>query len=131
MTLLLLKMSFYIYHTNEDGIYPTKGEEEGWAKSHGNIRTWLQTNKDGRYIFYTSHPGHTPVTATHPISIPFYWSQMGDIITLAIMYLKEIASLQKNTCHRDWVDKMTTYHHSRCECYPFFLFFSANNSSLN
>src|SRR5688572_28586079 len=31
----------YIYHTDQEGIYPTKGDETGWAKRHGYIRGWI------------------------------------------------------------------------------------------
>ena len=47
----------YIYHTNQSGIYPTKGTETGWAKRHGYIRGWVKTGSDGKYAFYTLKPG--------------------------------------------------------------------------
>lgn len=50
----------YIHHTNAEGIYPTKGNEKGWAKRHGYIRGWINTDKDGRYTFYTQLPGSYP-----------------------------------------------------------------------
>lgn len=50
----------YIYHTNQKGIYPTKGGETGWAKRHGYIRGWIKTNADGRYRFYTLRPAAYP-----------------------------------------------------------------------
>jgi len=53
----------YIYHTNQKGIYPTKGGETGWAKRHGYIRGWIKTGKDGRYTFYTLKPGIYPSRA--------------------------------------------------------------------
>ena len=28
----------YIYHTNREGIYQTRGDETGWARRHGFIR---------------------------------------------------------------------------------------------
>ncbi len=46
----------YIYHTNRQGIYETKGNETGWAKRHGFIRGWVKTGKDGQYTFYTFKP---------------------------------------------------------------------------
>ena len=33
----------YIYHTNQKGIYATKGDEKGWARRHGYIRGWIKT----------------------------------------------------------------------------------------
>lgn len=50
----------YVYHTNQEGIYPTKGDEKGWAKRHGYIRGWMKTGKSGNYTFYTSKPGAYP-----------------------------------------------------------------------
>lgn len=47
----------YIYHTNEQGIYPTRGDEAGWGRRHGYIRGWIRTGPDGRYTFYTRKPG--------------------------------------------------------------------------
>lgn len=51
----------YIYHTNLEGIYPKKGNEKGWAQTHGYIRGWVKTGKDGRYTFYTFRPAPYPV----------------------------------------------------------------------
>ncbi len=50
----------YVYHTNQEGVYPTRGDEEGWARRHGYIRGWVKTDADGRYAFYTLKPGHYP-----------------------------------------------------------------------
>ena len=50
----------YIYHTDQTGEYPTKGDETGWAKRHGYIRGWIRTNADGQYRFYTLKPGAYP-----------------------------------------------------------------------
>ena len=47
----------YIYHTNEKGIYPTRGDETGWGRRHGFIRGWIKTGADGKYAFYTRKPG--------------------------------------------------------------------------
>lgn len=65
----------YAYHTNRDGIYPTKGNEKGWARRHGYIRGWTKTDEDGRYTFYTfrpetypsrSEPAHVHLTIKEP-----------------------------------------------------------------
>lgn len=50
----------YIYHTNRQGGYQTKGNEKGWAKRHGYIRGWVKTGKDGKYTFYSFRPGSYP-----------------------------------------------------------------------
>jgi len=50
----------YIYHTNRQGIYETKGSETGWAKRHGFIRGWVKTGKDGKYTIYTFRPAAYP-----------------------------------------------------------------------
>lgn len=50
----------YVYHTDQKGIYPTKGNEKGWAKRHGFIRGWVKTGKDGFYKFYTLVPASYP-----------------------------------------------------------------------
>ncbi len=50
----------YIYHTDKGGIYPTKGDEKGWARRHGYIRGWIKTGNDGKYAFYTFRPGAYP-----------------------------------------------------------------------
>ena len=46
----------YIYQTNRNGIYETRGNEKGWARRHGFIRGWVKTGKDGKYTFYTFRP---------------------------------------------------------------------------
>lgn len=50
----------YIYHTNREGIYETRGGEKGWARRHGFIRGWIRTEKDGHYTIYTFRPGAYP-----------------------------------------------------------------------
>jgi protocatechuate 3,4-dioxygenase beta subunit len=50
----------YIYHTNQNGIYPTNGDETGWAKRHGYLRGWIKTDEDGKYTFFTLRPGVYP-----------------------------------------------------------------------
>ena len=50
----------YAYHTNQEGIYPTKGDEKGWARRHGYIRGWAKTDAHGKYAFYTFKPGSYP-----------------------------------------------------------------------
>ncbi len=50
----------YVYHTNAEGVYPTRGDEQGWARRHGYLRGWIKTDDDGKYAFYTSKPGTYP-----------------------------------------------------------------------
>lgn len=50
----------YIYHTNQNGIYPTKSDEKEWGKRHGYLRGWIKTGTDGKYTFYTLKPGIYP-----------------------------------------------------------------------
>ncbi len=71
----------YVYHTDQNGVYATKGDETGWAKRHGYIRGWVKTDKDGRYMFYTLKPGTYPGRSIpahiHPIILEpdgkYYW----------------------------------------------------------
>ena len=50
----------YVYHTDQNGIYPKKGNEKGWAKRHGNLQGWIKTNEKGEYKFYTLVPASYP-----------------------------------------------------------------------
>ena len=50
----------YVYHTDQTGVYPTRGNEKGWAKRHGYIRGWMKTDKNGFYKFYTLVPASYP-----------------------------------------------------------------------
>lgn len=50
----------YLYHTDETGHYPKKGNEKGWAKRHGYLRGWLKTNEKGEYKFGCLRPAPYP-----------------------------------------------------------------------
>jgi protocatechuate 3,4-dioxygenase beta subunit len=50
----------YIYHTDQTGIYPVKGNETGWGKRHGCLRGWMKTNERGEYKFFTLKPAPYP-----------------------------------------------------------------------
>lgn len=50
----------YIYHTDQKGIYPRKGDEKGWGKRHGYIRGWIKTDEKGFYKFFTLKPASYP-----------------------------------------------------------------------
>lgn len=58
----------YAYHTNSEGIYPTKGDEQDWAKRHGYLRGWTQTDESGQYTFYTFKPASYP-SRTEPAHV--------------------------------------------------------------
>jgi protocatechuate 3,4-dioxygenase, beta subunit len=60
----------YAYHTNQQGIYPQKGAEEGWGRRHGYLRGWVKTNAKGEYRFYTLRPASYPNSA-NPAHIHF------------------------------------------------------------
>jgi len=50
----------YVYHTDQTGRYPTRGDEKGWGKRHGYLRGWMKTNEKGEYKFFTSRPAAYP-----------------------------------------------------------------------
>lgn len=55
----------YIYHTDQTGIYPVKGDDPsipqgGWGKRHGYLRGWMKTNEKGEYKFFTLRPASYP-----------------------------------------------------------------------
>lgn len=50
----------YVYHTNQKGIYAAGKNAQGWGQDHGYNRTWLKTDKDGYYAFYTLKPAPYP-----------------------------------------------------------------------
>lgn len=72
----------YVYHTNNEGIYPKKGDENGHGKYHGYLRGWMKTDANGKYEFetirpapYDTHdgePAHIHYTIEHP-DYPEYW----------------------------------------------------------
>ena len=55
----------YIYHTDEQGAYATRGDETGWGRRHGYLRGWIKTDADGRYAFYTQKPGRYGSNPAH------------------------------------------------------------------
>ena len=71
----------YVYHTDESGHYPKKGNETGWGKRHGYLRGWLRTNEKGEYQFVTlrpapypdhSEPAHIHITVKEPGLTAYY-----------------------------------------------------------
>lgn len=86
----------YIHHTNAQGIYPTKGDEKGWGKSHGYLRGWIKTGKDGKYSFYTQVPGSYP-SRTDPAHIhPFILEPDGKYYYLETLHFEGDPLLTKN-----------------------------------
>ncbi|MGA0560141.1 intradiol ring-cleavage dioxygenase [Larkinella sp. VNQ87] len=58
----------YVYHTDQTGHYPKKGNETGWGKRHGYIRGWVRTDEKGAYKFVTLRPAPYP-NANEPAHI--------------------------------------------------------------
>jgi protocatechuate 3,4-dioxygenase beta subunit len=58
----------YVYHTNAEGIYPTRGTETGNGRRHGSLRSWVKTDGQGRYRVKTIRPGTYP-TRSEPAHI--------------------------------------------------------------
>jgi protocatechuate 3,4-dioxygenase beta subunit len=50
----------YVYHTDQNGNYSTRGNASGWGKRHGYIRGWIRTGADGSYVLYTLVPASYP-----------------------------------------------------------------------
>jgi protocatechuate 3,4-dioxygenase beta subunit len=50
----------YIYHTDQTGRYPVKGDEKGWGRRHGYLRGWIKTNENGEYTILTKRPSPYP-----------------------------------------------------------------------
>ncbi len=71
----------YVYHTDQSGVYATRGNETGWERRHGYIRGWIRTDSTGTYAFYTLKPGIYPSRSAaahiHPIILEpdgrYYW----------------------------------------------------------
>ena len=61
----------YVYHTDQKGLYATRGNETGWGKRHGYIRGWVKTDENGFYAFYTlvpaSYPNRSQPKHIHPV----------------------------------------------------------------
>jgi protocatechuate 3,4-dioxygenase beta subunit len=89
----------YIYHTDQNGIYATKGGEKGWGKRHGYIRGWIKTGKDGKYTFYTLKPGIYPNRSApahiHPVILEpngkYYWLDSYHFVGDPLLSEKEIS----------------------------------------
>ncbi|NQV51935.1 MAG: intradiol ring-cleavage dioxygenase [Flavobacteriales bacterium] len=72
----------YVHHTNNEGIYPKRGDEKGNGQYHGYLRGWMKTNSNGKYELetirpapYHSHggePAHIHYNVQGP-DYPEYW----------------------------------------------------------
>ncbi len=61
----------YVYHTNQNGIYPKRGDEKGNARRHGYLRGWMKTGRDGRYRFSTIRPAPYKTHGGEPAHIHY------------------------------------------------------------
>lgn len=50
----------YVYHTNAEGRYATRGDETGWGRRHGYLRGWMRTDAQGRYEMVSIRPASYP-----------------------------------------------------------------------
>jgi hypothetical protein len=51
----------YAYQTNAEGVYPPATQfEDRWARRHGQLRAWAQTDAQGGYVFETIRPASYP-----------------------------------------------------------------------
>jgi protocatechuate 3,4-dioxygenase, beta subunit len=89
----------YIYHTDTSGVYPTKGNETGWARRHGYIRGWIKTDNNGQYSFYTLRPQLIPGEPSRLIYMQHYWSLMVAITGFTTTILMMTPCLQQKKLH--------------------------------
>ena len=91
----------YVYHTDQEGIYATKGNETGWGKKHGYIRGWMKTGKNGKYAFYTLKPGAYP-SGTEPAHIhPIILEPNGKYYWLRSFFFEGDSLLTQNEINPD------------------------------
>lgn len=50
----------YVYHTDANGIYKPSSNPVGLEKRHGYNRTWLKTDENGKYSYFTIKPASYP-----------------------------------------------------------------------
>ncbi len=89
----------YIYHTDQNGIYATKGNATGWGRQHGHLRGWVRTKRDGQYAFYTflpgaypdrSAPAHIHLTVLEPNG-KYYWLESYHFEGDSLLTAKEVS----------------------------------------
>ena len=61
----------YVYHTNNHGVYPKRGDERGNARNHGYLRGWMRTDSEGRYRFETIRPAPYETHGGEPAHIHY------------------------------------------------------------
>lgn len=61
----------YVYHTNNKGIYPKRGDERGNGRRHGYLRGWMQTDASGQYRFETIRPAPYQTHGGEPAHIHY------------------------------------------------------------
>jgi len=61
----------YVYHTNDEGVYPKRGDERGNARNHGYLRGWMRTDSDGAYRFETIRPAPYETHGGEPAHIHY------------------------------------------------------------
>lgn len=66
----------YVYQTNLEGIYEPSNNARGYEKRHGKFRSWIKTDADGRYTFYTFRPAPYP-NSREPAHIHLYIKEEG------------------------------------------------------
>ena len=54
----------YAYHTDATGVYPPEERYSGWARRHGELRSWARTDSMGQYRFDTIRPASYPDSET-------------------------------------------------------------------
>jgi protocatechuate 3,4-dioxygenase, beta subunit len=61
----------YFYHTDQNGRYTNRNNEQGMAGRHGYIKGWVKTNEKGQYKLYTlkpaPYPGASNAAHIHPV----------------------------------------------------------------
>jgi protocatechuate 3,4-dioxygenase, beta subunit len=72
----------YYWHTNDKGLYGAKPSTPKAAITHGHLRGWVKSDKEGNYTIKTSRPANYPdeAMAAHihlsikepHISVPYY-----------------------------------------------------------
>lgn len=53
-------VTIYAYHTDENGIYPKRGDEKGIHVWHGYLHAWGKTNNRGEFEIRTIRPARYP-----------------------------------------------------------------------
>ena len=76
----------YLYQTNLEGIYEPSNNPIGYEKRHGKFRSWIKTDADGRYTFYTFRPAPYP-NSREPAHIHLYIKERGKNVYYVDSYI--------------------------------------------